>query len=93
MAPPKFEFIPAREHGAVLPAAEAKLGELWRLLGAQRGRDGTLTYNPACNESSLVWTKGIKGDAVENEKQRFCIFKRFSFPDDAELRTVAEAVS
>lgn len=77
----------------MLPAAEAKLGELWRLLGAQRGRDGTLTYNPACNESSLVWTKGIKGDAVENEKQRFCIFKRFSFPDDAELRTVAEAVS
>ncbi|PSC68402.1 beta-1,6-N-acetylglucosaminyltransferase enzyme [Micractinium conductrix] len=91
VAPPKFEFIPAREHGAVLPAAEAKLGELWRLLGAQRGRDGTLTYNPACNESSLVWTKGIKGDAVENEKQRFCIFKRFSFPHDAELRTVAEA--
>ncbi|PSC68450.1 beta-1,6-N-acetylglucosaminyltransferase enzyme [Micractinium conductrix] len=64
VAPPKFEFIPAREHGAVLPAAEAKLGELWRLLGAQRGRDGTLTYNPACNESSLVWTKGIKGDAL-----------------------------
>ncbi|PSC67184.1 cardiolipin synthase [Micractinium conductrix] len=42
-------------------------------------------------KAPAVWTKGIKGDAVENEKQRFCIFKHFSFPDDAELRTVAEA--